>query len=356
MDKGRGPVPGKKQTAILFALLAAVFYAVNVPVSKLLLREAGPTTMAALLYLGAGLGIGVLSLFADRGQERRERLSKADLPFVVGMIVLDIAAPIFLMLGLRRGSPANAALLGNFEIVATTVIALFIFKEAVSLRLWAAIALITLSSILLSLEGAGSFQFSSGSLFVLLATVCWGFENNCTRNISSKSTYEIVVLKGVFSGLGSLAIAFLKRETMPGAGTVAAALLLGFVAYGLSIFLYVRAQSVLGAAKTSAYYAAAPFVGALLSFLILREPLSRIYLAALGVMIAGSALVAADTLIRNHAHPHRHTFTHAHDGYRHTHTIRHVHAHDHYVTEARHGHRHSLRELEAEPGALHMHR
>ena len=86
---------------------------------------------------------------------------------------------------------------------------------------------------------------------------------------------------------------------------------------------------------------------------VLREQLSRIYLGALAVMIAGSALVAADTLIRNHAHPHRHSFTHEHDGFRHTHTIQHVHAHDHYVTEARHGHRNTLRELEAEPGASH---
>ena len=42
----------KRMIAIGYAILAAVFYAVNVPVSKVLLREVGPTTMAALLYLG----------------------------------------------------------------------------------------------------------------------------------------------------------------------------------------------------------------------------------------------------------------------------------------------------------------
>ena len=214
------------------------------------------------------------------------------------MIVLDIAAPIFLMLGIRYGSSSNASLLGNFEIVATTLIALAVFHEAVSRRLWAAIALITLSSVLLSLEGTDSFRFSYGSLLVLLATVCWGFENNCTRKISSKSTYEIVVLKGVFSGLGSLAIALLKREAMPGLGYIMLAMLLGFVAYGLSIFLYVRAQSALGAAKTSAYYAVAPFIGVFLSFVFLGERLTGMYLIALAVMVAGAALVAADTLTR----------------------------------------------------------
>ncbi|MDO4851952.1 MAG: DMT family transporter [Clostridia bacterium] len=339
--------------AILYALLAATFYAINVPISKMLLKDVGPTTMAALLYLGAGIGIGLLSLFNIKDRENSERLSKKDLPFVIGMIVLDVAAPIFLMLGITYGSSANASLLGNFEIVATTVIALMIFKEAVSKRLWAAIALITLSSILLSFEGKDSFRFSYGSLFVLAATVFWGFENNCTRNISSKSTYEIVVLKGLFSGLGALAIALIKREPLPGILYIGAALLLGFVSYGLSIFLYVRAQNVLGAAKTSAYYAVAPFVGAFLSFVVLREHLSWMYLIGLIVMISGSALVVADTLIRHHTHAHQHTFTHTHDGTTHTHMVTHSHDHNHYVTDNRHGHHHTNRELEQLPGALH---
>ena len=323
-------------------------------IAIVLLREVGPTTMAALLYLGAGVGIGMLSLFSRNSWEKSEPLSKKDLPYVIGMIVLDIAAPIFLMLGISYGSSANASLLGNFEIVATTLIALFIFREAVSKRLWAAIALITLSSILLSFEGTDSFRFSYGSLFVLLATVCWGFENNCTRNIASKSTYEIVVLKGIFSGLGSLLIAFIMRETMPGTGYAVVALLLGFVSYGLSIFLYVRAQRVLGAAKTSAYYAVAPFVGAFLSFVFLKEQLSWKYLTALAVMIAGSALVVVDTLIRQHAHQHVHTFTHTHDGSTHTHTVVHTHEHNHYVTDSKHGHHHSNKELEGLPGTTHF--
>ncbi len=342
-----------KVKAIIYALLAAVFYAVNVPASKLLLQRVGPTTMAALLYLGAGIGIGALSLFNRKERIKNERLSKKDLPFVIGMIVLDIAAPIFLMLGISYGSSANASLLGNFEIVATTVIALFIFKEAVSKRLWAAIALITLSSVILSFEGTDSFRLSLGSLFVLIATVCWGFENNCTRNISSKSTYEIVVLKGVFSGLGSLVIALIKRETIPELQYIAAALVLGFIAYGLSIFLYVRAQNVLGAAKTSAYYAVAPFVGTFLAFVFLHEHITWAYIVALIVMTAGSALVVIDTLTIHHAHEHQHTFTHTHDGTTHSHTVTHTHGHGHYVTDGRHGHRHTQADLETLPGALH---
>ncbi len=335
-----------KTKSIIYALLAAVFYAVSVPFSKILMKNVGPTSMAGLLYLGAGIGIGILALFNKRDREKSQKLSRKDLPYVIGMIVLDIAAPIFLMLGISYGSSANASLLGNFEIVATSVIALVIFKEAISKRLWAAIFLITLSSILLSFEGIGSFQLSYGSLFVLLATVCWGFENNCTREISTKNTYDIVMLKGVFSGLGSLVIALIKEEFLPEYRYIAGALLLGFVAYGLSIFLYVRAQNTLGAAKTSAYYAVAPFVGSFLSFVFLNEQLSWMYLVALIVMIAGTVLVVADTLIRHHAHLHQHTFVHTHDGSTHTHTIEHSHDHSHYVTDDKHGHHHSKEELE----------
>ena len=335
-----------KLKAIMFAFLAAVFYAINVPISKVLLQHVGPTTMAASLYLGAGIGIGMMSLFNKKDREKAESLTKAELPYIVGMIVLDIAAPIFLMLGISYGSSANASLLGNFEIVATTVIALILFKEAVTKRLWVAIGLITLSSILLSFEGTDSFHFSYGSLLVIMATVCWGLENNCTRELSSKSTYQIVMLKGLCSGLGALVIALIKRESFPGIGYIAIALALGFVAYGLSIFMYVRAQNVLGAAKTSAYYAVNPLIGALLAFVFLSESLSWMYVIALIVMVFGSALVVVDTFIRQHDHEHQHTFTHSHGGSTHTHTVRHSHVHKHYLTEEKHRHRHPIEELE----------
>lgn len=342
--------------AIMYAFLAAVLYAVNVPASKILLEDAGPVTMAALLYLGAGIGIALLSLVNAGGRKASMPLSRRDMPFVIGMIVLDIAAPIFLMLGIQNGSAANAALLGNFEIVATTIISLLFFNATVSGRLWSAIALVTSASIILSFQGSDTFLFSVSSLFVLLATICWGLENNCTERISSKDTYEIVTLKGLFSGLGALAIAFIKRESTPNLIHIASALLVGFVSYGLSIFLYVRAQNTLGAAKTSACYAIAPFLGVFLSFLIFKEELSSQYLLALMIMIAGMLLVVVDTLIRNHAHSHQHVFSHSHDGFTHTHVITHTHNHNHFMAESSHEHHHSRNELEQNAHCEMVHR
>ena len=282
--------------AVILAFLAAVFYAINTPVSKFLLNNVTPTFMAAFLYLGAGVGVGIMYLFHIKKEEKAERLTKQDLPYTIGMIVLDIAAPIFLMIGIKMGTASNASLLGNFEIVVTTLMALLIFKEQVSGKLWIAIGFITLSSIVLSFEGSGSFQFSIGSLFVILATCCWGLENNCTRKISDKSTYEIVLLKGIFSGGGSFTIAMVLDEKIPEMIYIAIVMLLGFVAYGLSIFLYIRAQRNLGAAKTSAYYAVAPFIGSFLAFVVNGEKLAVEYFIGLALMLVGTVFVVYDTI------------------------------------------------------------
>lgn len=332
----------KGAVSVLYALLAAVFYAINTPFSKILLKDVSPTFMAAFLYMGAGFGVGIMYLFHFKKEEKTELLTKKDLPYTIGMIVLDILAPIFLMIGISIGSASNASLLGNFEIVATTVIALVIFKEAVSSKLWTAIAFITLSSIILSFEGSGSFQFSYGSLFVILATLCWGLENNCTRKISDKSTYEIVVLKGIFSGVGSFLIAMIIGEQFPDIKYILSAMLLGFVAYGLSIFLYIRAQRNFGAAKTSAYYAVAPFVGAFLAFIVNGESLTFVYFIALIFMLIGSAFVVSDTMVKNHTHQHTHKIQHTHDGTTHTHIITHEHSHNHFGDLEKHKHKHKF--------------
>ncbi|MEG1547481.1 MAG: DMT family transporter [Clostridia bacterium] len=287
----------KQSIAIFYAILAAALYAINSPFSKLLLRKIPPTMMAALLYLGAGIGLFIIGLIQKKAgnQPKEVSLTKKDLPFIIGMVVLDIAAPIFLMIGLSMTTAANASLLNNFEIVATGVIALFIFKESISKRLWLAIVLVTISSILLSIEDMSSFSFSYGSIFVLLACVCWGFENNCTRMISAKNPLQIVVIKGFFSGLGSLLIAFILGETTTNIWYILATLLLGFVAYGLSIFFYIHAQRELGAAKTSAYYAVAPFIGVALSLVIFGELPSVTFVVALVIMITGTYFATTDS-------------------------------------------------------------
>lgn len=286
----------KKIIAIIFAIAAAGLYAINMPISKLLLKEVDATMMAGFLYLGAGIGVGILYLIVKKKTTNEEKITKKDMPYVVGMVVLDVIAPILLMLGLKDSAASNASLLNNFEIVATSIIALVIFKEVISKKMWIAIILVTISSFFLSIEDLSNFNFSWGALLVILATVCWGLENNCTKNLSDKNTYNIVFIKGIFSGGTSLIIALLISEQMPNVEYIIYALILGFVAYGLSIFFYIKAQGIIGAAKTSAYYAVAPFIGTALSFIILQENINYSYFIGLAIMILGTIVIVIDTL------------------------------------------------------------
>ena len=281
---------------IFLAILAAGLYALSLPLSKLLLDYLPSTLMAGFLYTGAGFGMLIVNMIrkASDRPKTESRLTRKELPFTIMMVVLDIIAPICMLLGLSITSAANASLLNNFEIVATALIALFIFKEAISPRLWLGIIFITASCALLSFEDISSLQFNAGSLFVLFACVCWGLENNCTRKLSSKDPLQVVVIKGIFSGTGSIIIGLIRGEHIAHFWTIPVVLIIGFVAYGLGIYFYVYAQRILGAARTSAYYAVSPFISVFLSLLLFREIPGILFIAALVLMIIGAWLSSRD--------------------------------------------------------------
>lgn len=319
-----------KIAPIFLALLSALLYAVNIPLSKLLLQSVHPVVMASLLYLGAGIGLAVVSCVSK--QEKQSTLKKEELPFTVLMVVLDIIAPIMLMFGLQKASSSNVALISNFEIVATAIIAFLLFKETISPIMWIAISVITLACILLSLD-ASALHFSFGSILVLLACITWGLENNCTKVLSSKNIFQVVILKGIFSGIGSLILVFVFSLNFPTLKLVFGTLLLGFISYGLSIYCYVKSQNSLGAAKTSALYALNPFIGSIVSFIILNERLSDYYLIALLVMLVGTAFLVLDLFGVSHKHMHTHT----------TNNVEYEHNHFHFHwqnTLHEHQHRH----------------
>ncbi len=282
--------------AVLFAVVAAILFACSAPLSKRLLDGIPPVLMAGLLYLGAGIGAGLI--LVSGGLHEREKpafaFERRDLRFLAGMVLLDVAAPVLLLTGLVRTAAANASLLMNFEIVATTLIASLFFRERVSARLWLAIALVTAASCLLTLERGDGFHFSIGSFYVLLATACWGLENNCTRMLANRNPVAIVAIKGIGSGLCSLAIGLALGQRASGWIAVLLALAVGFLTYGLSIACYIRAQRTLGAAKTSAYYAAAPFIGTVVSCLLLREQPSAAFYVALPLMGLGAFVATID--------------------------------------------------------------
>lgn len=334
----------EKVNGIILAILAAVFYAVNIPLSNLLLKNISSTLLSFLLYFGAGIGILIIYLFIPKKiKEKEPKFEKKDYKYIIIMVVLDIIAPNLLLLGLVYGNPQNTALLNNFEIVATSLIALFIFKEKISFKLWIGIILILISSSILTFEDISAFELTIGSIFVLLASVAWGFENNATKMLSSKSTYKIVIIKGIFSGIGSLIVSLIIGVSFPPFEYIIYGLLLGFVSYGLSIFVYIRSQNLIGAAKTSSFYAFNPFIGVFLSFIIFKEQITYQYIISLVIMIFAIGIIIFDTLFKTHKHIHEHQIVYNENGEEKTKIITHKHFHCHFDKVENHNHKHYLK-------------
>lgn len=339
----------KQYKAIFYAILAALLYGISSPASKVLLEQIPPVLNAALLYIGAGIGMSVIYYGNKKTVSIKEaKLTKSELPFIIGMVLLDIAAPVFLMYGIAETTASTVSLLNNFEIVATTLIAALIYKEHIGKRFATAIILITLASILLSITDTNHLSFSIGAILVLISSICWGFENNCTRMISGKNPMEIVIIKGFGSGLGALVLFFFMKGDLPviPITSILSALFLGFLSLGLSIYLYILSQRELGAARTSSYYSFAPFIGVFLSFLILKETPTPFLLIALPIMIAGGYLTVSDkhTHLHRHeaiSHDHRHNHKDGHHNHVHDTIITGEHSHVHYHEELVHTHRHT---------------
>ncbi len=342
-------VPMKNHTypSIIQALLAAVLFGASAPLAKLLLGEIDPIPLAGFLYVGSGIGSWLLFAVQKAGKHSRSReasLSKKDFPWLLGALAAGgVAAPILLMLGLNRTPASTASLLLNFESVATTLLAVLIFKEAVDRRILWAIGLITAASILLSWSG-GQWGFSLGALGVLGACFLWGLDNNLTRHISGKNPLTIVGIKGLGAGGFSLLLALLLGKPLPGWGYIGIAMLVGAICYGLSIQLFILALRSLGASRTGALFGAAPFIGTLLSFLILRDVPGMLFWAALPIMLAGAWLMLTEKHAHLHEHAHlEHVHAHAHDDEHHEHE----HEDGEIVVDRQHSHGHVHTEVQA---------
>ena len=373
------PTSNREEQAIALALLSALAYGASVPASKILLENATSLQLSALLYLGGGIGVGAILLWkavvkrkllrlhpespqTQTTGQKEASLAQSEIPTIIVMLLVNTASIVCLMGGINCTLPANASLLSNFEVAATAILAHFIFGENLGRQMSGAAALICLASILLTWEGTGSFAFSSGSLLIMLACILWGLENCCTRSLSDKDPLQLTCVKGIGTGTLASAISIAFDGVASIETTVAlAAIALGFVSYGLSIVLYIRAQRTLGAARTGNYYAIAPFAGVALSWAIFGFKAQPTFLASLALMVAGIWITASDCHKHDHVHhatTHDHQHTHDDGHHSHTHTepdfnpstphshqnqhseIRHSHPH---TPDIHHAHRHSAR-------------
>ena len=310
--------------AIGLALLAGLLFGLSTPTAKALVSASDPWMLAGLLYLGSGSGLGsyrILLVLLGAGSSEA-RLRRSDWPWLICAIVAGgVAGPVLLMFGLANGPASEAALLLNLEAVLTAVVAWFVFREHLNARIAVGMALITAGALLLAWPGAG-LGLHSSAVLVGGACLAWAIDNNLTRKVSGGDPVLIAALKGVVAGAANLTIALATGAALPGAPVLLGAWLVGLLGYGLSLVLFVRSLRELGAARTGAYFAVAPFIGAVVAVVVLGERPT----VALG---AGGALMLAGVwlhLTERHDHEHSHEFIEHDHAHRHDEHHQHVHA------------------------------
>jgi drug/metabolite transporter (DMT)-like permease len=350
---------GHRWPGVPLALTSALLFGASTPFAKLLLGVTQPWLLAGLLYLGAGLGLGLLSLGRRTvGIPAPEApLRRSDLPWLVAVVLIGgMAGPVLLMLGLARTDAASASLLLNVENLATMGLAWIVFRENVDRRLLIGASAIIAGAVLLSWQGHG-VAVDPGALLILCACLAWAIDNNLTRKLSAADPVQIALIKGLVAGSVNLTLALALGASLPNTVTILAALVIGFLGYGLSLVLFVLGLRHLGAARTGAYFSLAPFIGAILAVVLLSEPLSIRLVGAGILMLIGLWLHLAERHEHEHVHePVEHEHRHVHDAHHqhshgpdvpsgkpHSHRHRHerlVHRHPHYP-DLHHQHEHA---------------
>ena len=329
------------------ALLAAVLFGLSAPVAKSLVGDLPPQLVAGLLYLGAGVGLSALGLFRKTNTPSEGALSRSDVPVLTGAIAFGgIVAPFLLMLGLQWTSAAGSALLLNLESVFTAAIAWMIVRENVSVRIATGWLAILGGAVILSWSSSAQVT-QRGLLAIAGACLCWGIDNNLTQKISGTDPVQIAKLKGLVAGAVNTLLAGALAHRFFAPVSILAALLLGFVSYGLSLVLYIRALRALGTARAGNYFSVAPFVGAIAGVILWRESFTTTILMSGTLMGFGLWLHVTERHEHRHAHeplfhehPHIHDEHHQHvhspedpTGEPHNHPHRHErleHSHPHY--------------------------
>ncbi len=302
-------------------LAAAVLFGASAPISKLLLDDVGPQMLAGLLYLGAFLAVAPFVRF--RAGRSEARLRRSDLPLLSVIIVAGgITAPVFLMLGLERLTGVAGSLLLNLEGPLTLVVGVVVLHEYLGRRATAGSLVIFAGSAFIGLQGGRGNLDLIGAALIVSACLGWAVDNNLTQRLSVRDPFQIVAVKTGIAAIVNVTLALLRGEGIPSTPVLLAALVLGALAYGVSILLDAYALRALGAAREAAVFATAPFAGALLAVPLLAESWSLPDVAAATAMACGVVLLVRD----RHEHEHVHAPA-AHD-HRHVHDEHHQHAHD----------------------------
>ncbi len=334
-----------KKNGLYSAILSAILFGISPVACKAIVGEMSPFLLAGLLYLGSGLGlVGVVLHQRIPISDNLGRLSRHHCLYLIGAITAGgVAAPLFLAFGIRYGTATEVSLLLNFETVATTILAWMIFHEYIGYRLWIGKILIIGASILIIVSGSKGVHLSVPGLSVLAACILWGLDNNLTREIESLPASLLACVKGLSAGIFNILLSLFLFQSQVTAFQVTGALAIGALSYGASLVFFIHALREIGSARTSTWFASGPFIGTLLSVLVLGErPPGEYWIAAL-IMLSGMFFLYGESHLHRHQHKRlAHSHPHLHDEHhRHEHGAEDVkEPHDHYHVHEKMTHSH----------------
>lgn len=281
----------------LLAIAAALLFGLSTPAAKAIVGNVHPLLLAGLLYLGSGVGLGIIIFL---GQRHGVQLKRADLPWLLATVVFGGAlGPGLLMWGLTQTTGSAASLLLTLEGVFTALIAWIVFREPFNRRIGIGMAAIFAGAVLLALRASSGHAETPGAIAVAGACLSWAIDNNCTSKIADVDALTLASIKGVVAGAANATLALIAGSTFPSIGFVAASALVGFFGYGLSLVLFVLALREIGAARTGAYFSTAPFIGAVIGLLALREPLTDQLVGAALLMALGVYLHLTEQRVKS---------------------------------------------------------
>jgi drug/metabolite transporter (DMT)-like permease len=317
----------------LLALLAAILFGASTPLVKLFGAGVGPWLTAGLLYSGAA--IAALTFRTAHTLEAPLRRRQWPRLLVVALFGAMLA-PFLFAFGLQATSAFSASLILTFEAVFTALLALMFYREPIDRRVGLALLAITVGGAFLVIERSqsGTTQLL-GLLAVVCATLAWAFDNTFSRPLAEVDPGQVVLGKALIGTGGSVAIALTLGEPWPSAMAMSGLLGVGAIGYGLSLRFYLLALRSFGAARTGSVFATAPFVGAIVAYLLGEATLGGWLVAGIAMIVIGVALHITER--HEHAHTHApidHEHAHTHDDGHHTHH------HDGAVPPGAHSHWH----------------
>ena len=277
-------------------IVAAALFGASAPVAKLLLPNAPPLLFAALLYLGAGIGMTAVSVVRGMraGHVPTGKLTRQDLPLAIAIVITGgIVGPVLMLIGLGHVRGVVGAMLLNLEGPLTALLAVAFFGDA--LNGWESVAAMVIfaGAVLIGLSAGDAQGRWFGGLAIAAACLSWAIDNNLTQRLSLRDPLTIVRVKTLSAGACNLVLSLAIGQRLAAPGILLPIMALGFMSYGLSILLDVYALRLLGAAREAAFFATAPFLGVVLAVPLLGERLTARDLAAGLLMAIGVAMLLA---------------------------------------------------------------